>query len=168
MNPTTLIDAMERFAAIIPAVVRNLPDEQARWKPDDKTWSILEIVTHLADEEVEDFRARLDTTLNSRGWPPIDPVNWAIDRKYNQGRLDDAVNRFVAERNKSVTWLKKILPQTDWATSTNNPNYPPIRAGDLLTAWAAHDALHLRQLANRMHDLACRAGGDYSAGYAGA
>ncbi|MCH8165404.1 MAG: DinB family protein [Planctomycetes bacterium] len=66
MNLKRLIDSLERFAEILPAVVRGVTTEDARWKPADGAWSILEIVTHLADEEVEDFRTRVERTRGRR------------------------------------------------------------------------------------------------------
>ena len=46
------------------ALVQGVSEAQARWKPDAETWSILEIVNPLYDEEREDFRARLDNILH--------------------------------------------------------------------------------------------------------
>jgi hypothetical protein len=37
----------------------------------------------------------------------------------------------------------------------------------LLASWAAHDALHLRQIARRLHGLAARDAGPYGVAYAG-
>ena len=45
---------------MIQAVLAGVDAEQARWKPDADSWSILEVVCHLVDEEREDFRTRLD------------------------------------------------------------------------------------------------------------
>ncbi|MCP4798050.1 MAG: DinB family protein, partial [Phycisphaeraceae bacterium] len=47
------------------------------------------------------------------------------------------------------------------------PRSGSLRAGDLLAAWCAHDALHLRQLARRLHELTVVRGGGFDAGYAG-
>ncbi len=49
--------------------------EQARWKPDEKSWSVLEVLNHLVDEEVLDFRRHLDHLLHTPDapWPEIDP-----------------------------------------------------------------------------------------------
>ncbi|MHC4992905.1 MAG: DinB family protein, partial [Planctomycetota bacterium] len=63
MNHAALVDALERFGATLPVLVRDVSTGDARWRPPDGAWSILEIVTHLADEEVEDFRTRLRLTL---------------------------------------------------------------------------------------------------------
>ncbi len=169
MRAERLIDRLDRFGAILPAVVADVPDEDARWKPPDGAWSILEIVMHLADEETEDFRRRVELTLRDPAapWPPIDPDGWAVARRYNEGRLAAAVDRFTAARRESVAWLR-TLSRPDWSRAWVHPKAGPIRAGDVFAAWAAHDALHLRQIAKRLYELAGRDGGEFSTSYAGA
>ncbi len=169
MRPERLIQRLERFGDILPAVVEGLPDDDARWRPADGAWSILEIVTHLADEETEDFRRRVESTLADPAapWPPIDPEGWAVSRRYNEGNLAAAVDRFAKARRESVAWLR-TLRRPDWSKAWVHPKAGPIRAGEVFTAWAAHDALHLRQIAKRLHQLAGRDGGEFSTSYAGA
>lgn len=41
---------------MIRALIKDIGQEQAQVKPDAKSWSILEVVCHLHDEEREDFR----------------------------------------------------------------------------------------------------------------
>lgn len=168
MHSNSLIASLEHFCMVLPAVVRGTSDDDARWKPDDGAWSILEIVRHLGDEEVDDFRMRLDLTLRDPklDWPPIAPEQWARDRRYNEDELAAAVERFVKERSTSITWLK-WLKNPDWNCTKTHPKLGSMRAGDLLTAWTAHDYLHLRQLAKRKWQLAQRDGGEYTADYAG-
>ncbi len=170
----TLVDALElvncldRFGRTLPALVGEIGPEEARWQPAGGGWSILEIVCHLADEEVDDFRTRLALTLEdaSRPWPPIDPEGWARERRYNDGHLADAVERFVSERRASVGWLRG-LTSLDVSARHDHSRFGAIHAGDLLSSWAAHDALHLRQIAKRLYQLACRAGDPYRTDYAG-
>jgi hypothetical protein len=168
MNASALIDALERFANVLPVVVQGIDDDDVRWRPDDASWSILEIVTHLADEEIEDFRRRLELTLRdaTADWPPIDPQGWAKDRQYNEGHLEKSVQRFVNERRDSIAWLRG-LDTPDWSATYTHPQLGSMTAGDLLASWAAHDVLHLRQLARRLHQLATRNAGDCSPAYAG-
>ncbi len=75
MQSDGLRERLRANAAVIAALVAGVTDEQARWKPDPAQWSILEVMGHLADEEVEDFRTRLDLTLHrpEAEWPRIDP-----------------------------------------------------------------------------------------------
>ena len=63
--------------------------------------------------------------------------------------------------------LLKSLKNPDWTRTKTHPKLGSLSAGDLLTAWAAHDHLHLRQIAKRKWQLVQRDGGEYSADYAG-
>lgn len=168
MNAEGLIDSLERFRAILPAVVGKVPADDARWKPSDGAWSILEVVSHLADEEELDFRVRLRSTLTDprATWPPIDPEGWAVERNYNAGDLRETVDRFVALRGESVAWLRS-LNDVDWSVSHRHPRLGTMRAGDMLSAWAAHDSLHLRQIAKRLFQLTQRDAEEYTTSYAG-
>ncbi len=168
MNIQRLIGSLGRTPAVVRAYVCDLSPEEARWRPPEGTWSVLEIVTHLADEEVEDFRRRVELTLGdpTAQWPAIDPEGWAVERKYNEGNLDAALDRFTEQRRASITWLRS-LSDPDWSRAYEHPKFGAIRAGDLLVSWAAHDALHLRQLAKRMYQRVEHDGSGFSTSYAG-
>ena len=130
----------------IRALVQDVPDQQARWKPDPDSWSILEVVGHLLDEERDDFYVRVDYTLHRPGetWPSIDPGGMVIERKYNEQDPDATLEAFLAEREASLAWLRG-LSTPDWEVSYEAP-WGAITAGDILAAWVAHDLLHMRQL----------------------
>lgn len=167
MHAEHLIRSLERFADVLPAVAGSINAEDARWGPDESSWSIVEIVAHMADEEMSDFRVRLGQTLRdpTEKWSPIDPEGWARERNYQGRDLDQTVDQFVAERRRSVAWLRTITePQWDNAYSHRSG---AISAGDLLASWAAHDALHLRQIAKRLFQLVERDAGQFSTAYAG-
>jgi hypothetical protein len=138
-------------ADVIAALAAGVDDVQARWKPDAAQWSILEVVSHLADEEVEDFRVRLDLTLHrpEATWPRIDPQKWAVERRYNEGVLAGSLARFLARRADNVAWLAGLVAPR-WDHAHQHPRFGPIRAGDLMISWVAHDHIHVRQL-NRLH-----------------
>jgi uncharacterized damage-inducible protein DinB len=138
-------------AKVFEALFRGVSDEQARWKPAPESWSLLEVVNHLYDEEREDFRQRLDLTLHQPGveWPPIDPQGWVVARGYNQRDLEQSLNALLQERQNSLVWLRS-LQNPNWDTSRTAPWGQQMRAGDLLAAWLAHDHLHIRQM-NELH-----------------
>ena len=81
-----VLTQMESNAKAVQALVQDVAAEQARWKPSAEDWSILEVVTHLWDEEIEDFRAHLDLILHhpDQPWPSIDPQGWVAERSYNE------------------------------------------------------------------------------------
>lgn len=154
-----LLLRLEHAPAVIAAMVAMVTPEDSRLKPPSGAWSILEIVCHLVDEETDDFRIRLELTQRDPAapWPGIDPEGWATRREYQKQDLDAKVRAFAEERAKSVAWLRS-LREPDWHVAHNHPRFGPIRAGDLLAAWSAHDALHIRQIAKRLYELAARDG----------
>lgn len=168
MDLPRLIERLACFPASLHALLGGMREEDARWKPPSGNWSILEIVCHLADEEAEDFRPRVESTLRDPGeaWKRIDPERAAAERRYNERKLGDSLHRFAAERTASVAWLRS-LRNPDWTTTYAHAQFGPLRAGDLMAAWAAHDALHLRQIAKRMYELTKRDAFGFEVGYAG-
>ena len=141
------VATMQANAQRIAALVAGVSDAQACWKPDAESWSILEVVNHLLDEEREDFRVRIDYTLHRPGtpWPPIHPGRWVVERQYNERDLGVSLAAWRAERERSLAWLSG-LEAPDWDASAIAPWGDPFPAGNLLAAWVAHDLLHMRQL----------------------
>jgi hypothetical protein len=168
MDIAPVIRSLANFPSVLRPIVADLTDAEARWKPANGAWSVLEIVTHLADEEVEDFRTRLRLTLEdpTAAWPGIDPEACAVERRYNDGDLNEAVDRFVRERETSIAWLK-ALGDPRWDQAHPHPRIGSIAAGSLLASWGAHDMLHLRQIAKRRFELVQQAMTPYATGYAG-
>jgi hypothetical protein len=143
-----LRQTLERDRDIFAAVYTGITEDEARWKPASDRWSLLEILGHLLDEEREDFRTRVRSTLENpaQPWPPIDPEEWARSRDYNQRDPGADLREFLDERQASLDWLAS-LDHADWETAHEHPKLGTLRAGDLLTAWAVHDQLHLAQIA---------------------
>ena len=138
-------------AAVIEQLASGVDDTEAHWKPSPGDWSIVEVINHLYDEERDDFRRRFDLTLHEPAtpWPPINPPQWAIDRRYNERGLAESLGNFLAERRASLAWLQG-LDAVDLASTHTHPHIGSMTAGDVLAAWVAHDCLHIRQL-NELH-----------------
>ena len=146
MDIKTAVKRMKKSARAVQALVEDLDAEQARWRENAETWSITEVVNHLYDEEREDFRVRLDIILRRSldPWPAIDPAGWVTARKYNERDLAESLANFLAEREKSIAWLES-LEEPDLSIDVK-ARFGRIAAGDMLSAWVAHDLLHIRQL----------------------
>jgi hypothetical protein len=146
MQPAILRRELAYGVEIVRQLVAGVSQAEARFKPTPETWSILEVVCHLYDEEREDFRPRLDIALHrpTSSWPTIDPAGWVTTRKYNDRDLVQALDGLLTERESSLTWLHG-LSEPNWEAEYAAP-FGPIKAGDLLASWVAHDNLHTRQL----------------------
>jgi len=130
----------------IRALLAGISQEEAQIKPSRGSWSILEVVCHLYDEEREDFREHLDFILHRQHeeWHPIAPQAWVKLRKYNQRNFTSMRSKFFLEREKSLAWLRKIR-NSDW-NITYKSKFGSMRAGDMFASWVTHDNLHIRQL----------------------
>ena len=162
---------LSRSVEVIVKMTENVTEEQARWKPAPDRWSLLEVINHLYDEEKEDFRVRLGLIFQNpeTPWPPIDPMNWVEARKYNERNIRKSIGDFELERKRSLEWLKG-LASPEWDTEFGGPGGgpTPMRAGDLLAAWTAHDCLHTRQMTGLFYDYLSVVFDPYSTAYAGA
>lgn len=168
MNLAPFILRLRHNARGFEELVRGVSDEQARWKPAPDHWSILEVINHLGDEEVLDFRTRLDLVLHKPGepWPGIDPEGWAVERRYNERDLQESLARFLTERRASIAWLEGLVAP-DWNRTYPHPSMGELRAGDLLASWLAHDLLHTRQITRLHFQYLAQSLPEYSTTYAG-
>jgi len=171
-DPRALRDRLARFPSALRAAVAIASPEETRWKPAPEQWSMLEICCHLLDEEREDFRVRAELTLRDPllEWPKLDLEKVAERRRYQERDLEEVLDAFAAERAASIAWIDSLDAHgrsPDWSCARLHPKFGPLAAGMLLASWAAHDALHLRQLAKRLHGLAARDAGTHSIQYAG-
>ena len=141
-----LYQELSHSTKMIRALIAGISQEDAKIKPAPKTWSTLEVICHLYDEEREDFREHLDFILHRQNedWHPIDPQGWVTSRKYNKQNFIQMQEKFLAERKISLKWLKG-LSDANWDTLYTS-EYGSISARQMLAAWIAHDNLHIRQL----------------------
>ena len=146
MNLTKAIAHLRENSEIIHLLVQEMTDEAARHKPDVDSWSVVEVINHLYDEEREDFREHLDQILHrpDEPWSRIDPQKWVTERHYNSRTLPNSLANFSQERQRSLDWLVE-LETPDWEAVHTTP-WGQISAGDMMASWVAHDLLHMRQL----------------------
>jgi len=145
MQFETLFQELSNSTEMIRALLTGITQEEAQVKPTPEAWSILEVICHLYDIEREDFREHLDFILHRQEeeYHAIDPQAWIKDRNYNQQDFMEMQEKFLAERRKSLEWLKSIL-DSDWDIVYES-QYGSVSAGEMFSCWIAHDNLHLRQ-----------------------
>jgi len=153
MKYKTLYQELVNSTEMIRALLTGISQEEAQIKPSRGSWSILEVVCHLYDEEREDFREHLDFILHSQDdeWHSIATVAWVKLRKYNEQDFNKMKAKFFRERKKSLGWLI-TLETADWKVKYKT-KWRTMTAGDMFASWVAHDNLHVRQLVElrRLH-----------------
>ena len=120
MNAERFLHQLKRFPVVLSALVADLTPEELKWRLQESDWSILEVLCHLLDEETEDFRTRLRMTLERPGesWPPIDPVQAAIDRQYRQQDTAEILQRFTANVRHHSRGFSSLSHRTGLHSST--------------------------------------------------
>ena len=153
MKPNEIIDQLQANRLIFKTLLADKTDKQIKYKPDDKSWSILEIICHLYDEEREDFRFRtINTLLTPEIKPPsIDPPGWVLSRKYAKQNYKKKVKAILLERQNSIKKLKSIKNPA-WKNTYEHPFAGKMTAYQLLTNWLAHDYHHIRQINRRLYE----------------
>ncbi len=149
MDRSQIIAQLARHGEVFRAMLSGLPPEESTWKSAPEKWCALEIISHLYDEEREDFRARIRSTLETPKlpWPKIDPPTWVTERRYMEQDFEVILSKFLSERERSLEWLHS-LTDAPWDNAYIHPKVGPVSCELLLTNWVAHDLLHIRQLGN--------------------
>ena len=142
-----IIPELLKNSEIFKTLLSGLSSEQYLWKKNTDKWCLLEIISHLHDEEIEDFRARTKSVLETptKALVSIDPVGWVKDRNYLEKAYDSTLTRFLLEREHSVNWLHS-LDSPEWNNVHQHPELGSITAMQFLSNWLAHDYLHIRQI----------------------
>jgi len=167
MDHKRIIEHLNTNQKIFSELLSNKNKEEYFWKPEAKSWCILEVVCHLYDEEREDFRARVKHTLETpnKEMPKIDPLAWVIDRKYIEQDYKQMIEKFLGERNYSIAWLISIKNPL-WKNAYHHPKLGPLSAEHFLANWLAHDLLHFRQII-RLHYQYLKQSANNELSYAG-
>ena len=166
MNTDYMIRQLDLNKASFEQQLKVKTQEEALFKANADHWCLLQIVCHLVDEEIEDFRIRVKTALDpTLPFIPIDPEGWAKTRGYMEQDYDSKVAEWLAEREKSLYWLQS-LNGVNWQSSLQHPDLGQLSAYHFLANWVVHDHIHLRQIMKVKHAyLAHISGQDLS--YAG-
>jgi hypothetical protein len=166
MELERLTAQMDHNARAVHHLAQGVSLSQARWRPTEDDWSILDVVNHLAYEEEHDFRARLDLALHRphEPWPAADPAR-GVTEESRQRTLEHALAEFLSAREESLAWLAD-LEDPAWETSIETP-FGGLRAGDILASWVGHDLLHVRQLTELRWALLDKEVEPYELRYAG-
>lgn len=143
-------------------MLTGMDPEEYSFRPEKDSWTILEILCHLLDEEREDFRTRVKNTLTTplKQPPSIDPTGWVISRNYAQQVFSERLEAFLTERRSSIKWLKTV-ENSPWKNKYVHPEAGEMTAYSLLANWLAHDYHHIRQINRRSYEYLKKKSGVY-------
>lgn len=139
---TAVIDALERAPGIVIPLVREVPQDALKRRPAPAKWSAHEHACHLALVH-RLFFDRLDVMLASPA-PVItqyNPSESDPDDLLLKMDLDDSMRRFVEDRGRLVSRLRRLSPG-EWARAAEHDEYSHYSVFIMFRHLALHDFLH--------------------------
>lgn len=141
-NPEAIITALENAPALILPLVREVPEDVLKRRPQPEKWSAHEHACHLAEVHPLFFK-RLELMLNEER-PRLQMYN--PDEAMEKGallkvELSEALERFVRDRERLVELLKD-LTEDDWLREASHEEYDHYSVLIMFRHVALHDMLH--------------------------
>ena len=139
---TSIIDALRRAPDIIVPLVREVPSDILKRRPEPNRWSAHEHACHLAHVHALFFQ-RLDQMLSepSPVIHPYLPGEQDADDFLMRMDLDTALEQFVADRQRLVERLEKLTSR-EWEKTAEHGEYRTYSVFIMFRHLALHDFLH--------------------------
>lgn len=104
----------------------------------------------------------------AEAWPSFDILEWVTERGYNEKDYSSSIKRFLSERTHSINWIVSLGSLNSEAKHSGKGfSNTPMRVGDIMASWIAHDLYHLRQLTLLNWDILRHRSEPYSPAYSG-
>ena len=140
------LDLLEETPGILRGLMRELSEDDARWKPAPDRFSVAEVLAHLSHSEGHCYRARVDRFLSGE-MPEFesDDAQMYLDL-YRQADAEDSFDHFEEQRETNIEFLR-TLPRSAGERKAMHKEAGEITLQQMLHEWVMHDLGHVRQVA---------------------
>jgi hypothetical protein len=146
MNRSQTINSYANAHALLIAALQEFPREMWQWRATPETWTIHEIVCHIADSEANSYiRAR--RLIAEPGSPVLgyDEMRWARDLHYHERNTDEALELFRWLRGNTAKLIRTV-PEATWANVVHHSDSGPMTMDQWLDIYARHIPDHIEQM----------------------
>src|SRR5579859_3996422 len=145
-NGLPAVGQLEATPEILRGLMRELSNEDARWKPAPDRFSVAEVLAHLSHSEGHCYRTRLDRFVNEE-LPEIEPDEAQMYLElYRNANAKAAFDHFAEQRESNVKYLR-TLPRSAGVRRARHSEAGEITLQQMLHEWTMHDLGHIRQIA---------------------
>jgi len=145
MSSEQIEDYLNTHQQLVQAV-DGLSEEQLKWKQSPESWSITEVLAHLADHSiVVSFRIR-DILANTQVQLPVfNQDNWVSGQHANDSHVGDILALFwsLLQYNRL---LFARLTDADWDKSGINFKGETVTITGIIRSFTAHVQTHIAQI----------------------
>ena len=141
-NPQTLIAALAGAPEIIIGLVREVPPQNLKRRPNPNKWSAHEHACHITTADAP-YLARLELTLSDPS-PQITPIFPSTDEEAGallKVDLDEALAMYVRERARLVERLRQ-LSEADWQRTAAHEEYSHYSVWIMFRQLLLHEMQH--------------------------
>ena len=140
------LDFLEATPEILRGLMREISDNDARWKPAPDRFSIAEVLAHLSHSEGHCYRMRVDRFLAEENpFFEADDAQMYLDL-YRDADPEESFDHFEEQRENNVEFLES-LPPGSGDRKASHAEAGEITLAQMLHEWALHDIGHIRQIA---------------------
>lgn len=126
--------------------VEGLSEAQLKWKAEPSSWSVTEVLAHLADHSiVVSFRIRDILADTKVQLPAFEQDAWVSGQHSNQGQAADSLELFRSLLQYNSLLLGRLSP-AEWEKSGINFKGETVRITDIVRSFTAHLERHLSQI----------------------
>ncbi|MFB5760736.1 DinB family protein [Paenibacillus medicaginis] len=123
-----------------------LNQEQLTWKAAPESWSVTEVLAHLADHSiVVSFRVRDTLAGTTVRLPAFDQDAWVSGQKANDGQAADILALFEHQLQYNALLFRRLTDE-DWEKTAVNAKGDTVRAADIVAGFTKHVHHHLGQI----------------------
>jgi len=146
------IALLERFPRSLHALLDGLSDSWLAHNEGPDTWSVRDVVRHLAYLERVDWMSRVRMILETGEDPAFPPLDRVGFRETGEGRpLSDFLAEFSLLREHNLSELRSLrLGEDELERTGRHPALGVVRLSELLATWVTHDLSHLHQISRVM------------------
>lgn len=150
-----ITELLTRFSGGHAQLVKQLyyvPEEAIHYKPTADTWSISDIIVHLADSETYGFiRAKKIIAESGDSVTVYNKQIWADNLFYDQMNYLDALDLIRLLRKNLYNVLKLVSPDT-WQNYVYHPESGKITLMDWIQQNITHIDVHVQQINGNCED----------------
>lgn len=157
LGPRDPLDVMRETPEQLRRIIASASAEELSTPEADGKWSMLQVIQHLADSElVGSFRFRMVLSHDRPAIAGYDQDLWADRLRYQDANIENALSEFTTLRHANLRLLERASPN-DLDRVGIHAERGEESLAHMMRLYAAHDLVHLRQLA-RIHNAVAVAG----------
>ena len=130
----------------VSSAINELTEEQLHYRHSPDSWSIHEVIVHLADADALGYwRIRKTIAEANSTLPVYAEASWASNLSYQSQSRELALTTFAALRASTIALLRS-LPAETWEMRAHHPENGMMSVYDLFTVYLGHTQAHLEQI----------------------